>query len=226
MTARCVLERIVFSELALDLSTVGSLLAFLWGMSKVEKKDMDLHGLTHYIFLDDPCPRGDVGFVFGTWHAWNESVEKAAWLYHGGLVPRFIVSGGAKSHETGETEGDVMAMKLEAYGVPRKDLLVENRSSNTLENVLFSKEMIDREWGLESIQTIVGVVKNYHARRALMTLRRHLPDNIRLKSAPYISPVYPFTKEDWHTTDRGRKKVLVEREKIRMYLAKGDLKEL
>ena len=86
--------------------------------------------------------------------------------------------------------------------------------------------VIDKELGLQNIHIITAVVKNYHARRALMTLRKHAPQNIQLKSAAYATAHYPFTKENWYNTENGNKKVMEEVEKIKIYLAKGELAEL
>jgi len=186
---------------------------------------MNTEEITNYIFLDDKNPSGDIALVFGTWNAWRESVEKAAELYKNGFVPRIIVSGGV--NPTNEViEGDLMGKELEKLGVPKKNILIENRSTNTLENGLFSIAIIDKELGLQNIHTITAVVKNYHARRALMTLRKHLPKNIQLKPAAYTAAHYPFTKDNWYNTGDGNKKVMEEVEKIKIYLAKGDLAEL
>lgn len=177
------------------------------------------------MFLNDGDQKADLAFVFGTWDVWGESVKKAVELYKDGLVPKILVSSGANP-ATGVVEGDLIAQDLEKLGIPRADILIENKSANTLENVLFSKEIIDKELGLENIKSIVAVVKNYHARRALMTLRKHLPIEIELKTATYIADKYPLHKEDWQKTEVGKQKVLEEVEKIKTYLAKGDLAEL
>ena len=186
---------------------------------------MNTNEITNYIFLDDKNSNGDIALVFGTWNAWKESVEKAADLYNMGFVPKIIVSGGINP-TNGVIEGDLMAIELEKLGVPKKNILIENKSTNTLENILFSMPIIDKELGLQNIHIITAVVKNYHARRALMTLRKHAPQNIQLKSAAYATAHYPFTKENWYNTENGNKKVMEEVEKIKIYLAKGELAEL
>ncbi len=185
-------------------------------------KDEDI---TKYIFLNDTDLKGDVAFIFGTSNSWKSSVERAAELYKKKLVPKIIVSGGKNIH-TGIIEGNKIAEELIAIGVNKEDILIENKSTNTLENVRFSLEVIDREIGLSNIKTIVCVVKNYHARRALMTIRKHVPKNIKLKAAAYNSEYYPFTKDNWTKSELGREKVMEEFEKIKIYLAKGDIAEI
>ncbi len=186
---------------------------------------MNFQEITDYIFLDDGEQKGDIAFVFGTWNSYKESVQKAADIYKKGLVPKIILSGGF-NEEYGVVEADGMLEELVNLGIPRECVLIENRSTNTLENVLFSIEIIEEKMGLKNIKSIVAIVKNYHARRALMTLRKHLPKNVKLFSAPYLSAYYSFTKNNWFETDAGKEKVLEEVRKIDIYLKKGDIVEL
>ncbi|HEY4512461.1 MAG TPA: YdcF family protein [Candidatus Paceibacterota bacterium] len=182
--------------------------------------------ITEYIFVENKNLNADIAFAFGTWNAYKESCRKAAELYKQGRVQKIIVSGGVNP-KSGLAEGVLMAEEMQKLGVPKKDVLIENRASNTLENVLFTREILDRRIGLGKIKVIVVVVKNIHARRALMTLKKHMPSGIELKSAPYASDYYEnVTKENWHKTESGRTLVMHELEKIQKYLTKGDISEL
>lgn len=186
---------------------------------------MNIAEITKYIFIEDQDLSGDIALVFGTWNSWRPSLERAVELYKNKLVPKIIVSGGI-NNETGIIEGDFMAKELVTMGVPVEDILIENKATNTLENVVFSMLIIERILGLNNIKVITAVVKNFHSRRALMTLRRNIPNGIILKSAEYVSPFFNFTKNDWFQSDSGREKVFEEIEKIKKYLAKGDLIEI
>ena len=186
---------------------------------------MTTEEITKYIFIEDDDLKGDIALVFGTWHAWESSVEKAAELYIKKLTPKIIVSGGLNK-ETGFAEGDLMADKLVNLCIPMEDILIENKATNTLENVLFSKKLLDEVFGLDTIKVIVAVVKNYHARRALMTLKKQMPVGIVCKAASYVSPVFNFTKDNWYQSEFGRRKVMGEVEKIGKYLADDSLEDL
>ncbi len=187
---------------------------------------MTTEEITKYIFLEDSDLKGDIAFVPGTWNSWQASIQKVVTLYKTGLVPKIIVSGGVNK-VSGIIEGDLMAADLARLAVPREDILVENKSTNTLENVLFSLPIIEESLGLDNVKTIVAVVKNFHARRALMTLRKNLPARVVLKSASYVPlPLFNFTKDDWFLSEVGREKVLGEMEKIKKYLANGSIMEL
>jgi len=98
---------------------------------------MEIREITQYIFLDDEDLNADLAFVFGNWNAWKEAVERTVGLYKAGLISRIIVSGGINPR-AGIVEGDLIAGELEKAGIPVEDILIENKSTNTLENVLFS----------------------------------------------------------------------------------------
>lgn len=136
-----------------------------------------------------------------------------------------VLSNGVNRH-SGIVEGDLMGKEMENLGIPPADILIENKATNTLENVTFSLPIIDRALGLDSIKVITAVVKNFHARRALMTLRKQMPEGTILKSAVYISPIRNFTKDNWHESELGRRTVMEEVRKIQEYLKNGSIAEL
>lgn len=162
-----------------------------------------------------------MAIVFGTRH--NEAIKKAYELYRDGFVCKILVSGG-KNKTTGENEAKEMSQKLIDLGVRREDIILEDQSTNSLENVLFSKKLIEEKVGFENLKKIIAVVKHYHSRRALMTLKKHFPKNLEL--IPVAYEIYGFTKEDWFETEIGKEKVMGEWNKIPRYLLKGDIEEI
>ncbi len=181
--------------------------------------------ITKYIFLEDENPSGDVAFLFGTGLSLVYAVEQAARLYREGNVRKILVTGGVNKKLL-FNEAETAQTKLIEMGIPAHDILIENRATNTLENVIFSMPILEQTIGLKNIRTIVSVVKNFHARRAAMTLYRHLPKTISIKTHAYIPSRYNFSKEDWHTYDVGKALVLGECKKIQKYLLQDDIQEL
>ncbi len=59
--------------------------------------------------------------------------------------------------------------------MPPERIIVESESTNTLENVVFALPEIESRVALETIGSMFVVTKWYHGRRAMMTLKRHLP---------------------------------------------------
>ncbi len=181
----------------------------------------EIKKITDYIFLESKPQKADLAFVFGTRH--EEALKKVAEVYKQGLVSRILVSGGTNA-VTKDNEAEKMSEGLIKLCVKKEDILTEGKSTNSLENVLFSKMVIEDVIGLKNIDTILLIVKHYHSRRALMTLKRHLPKTIAL--SPVVYDMGGFTKDNWHSNRYGVEKVMSEWQKIPIYLAKGDLEEI
>jgi len=108
--------------------------------------------------------------------------------------------------------------------LPLDKLLLENKSTNTLENVLFSKKLLEEKNKLKNIKSILIIAKNYHARRALMTLKKYFPKYIKFYVATYDA--YGFDKNNWWKKVEDKSRVINEFKKIKKYLAKKDIEEL
>jgi len=171
--------------------------------------------------LESKPRKADLAIVFGT--RYSGPIDKVFELYRNKLVSKILVSGG-KNKFTGEKEASMMRDRLIELGVEKENILTEEESTNSLENVLFSKIIIENKIGFENIKKIIAVIKHYHSRRALMTLRKHFPKNIELIPVPY--GIYGFTKNNWFDNEKGREKVMSEWNKIKKYLKRGDIEEL
>lgn len=89
----------------------------------------------------------------------------ALWLYRAGRVRRIIISGGSGAvFRKAHTEAADLATLLRLAGVPASVLLVEERSRNTRENAVFTKQLMAAH---PDIRSLVLVTSAFHARRAL-----------------------------------------------------------
>lgn len=181
----------------------------------------EIREITEYIFLESNPKKADLALVFGT--RYQEPIDMVFRLYRDKFVDKILVSGGINK-VNGENESHTMSEKLVALGVDQKDILLEDQSTNSLENVLFSRDVIEKELGFNAIKKIIAVVKHYHSRRAIMTLKKHFPKTVELIPAAY--EIHGFTKDNWFKSDLGIEKVLGEWEKIQKYLSQGDIEEL
>jgi len=84
--------------------------------------------------------------------------------------PKLLLSGGKGSDETCSEAEAMKAYALEK-GIPEEHLLLETNSTSTLENMKFSKEIMDRESKGEPYRCIY-VTNNYHLLRAGIFARR------------------------------------------------------
>lgn len=113
--------------------------------------------------------------------------ERAAELYLAGFAPLVAFSGGRGrlTEDWPETEARVFARIARYLGVPDEHVLVEDRSTNTGENVRNTRALL-RERGIEPRQVIV-VQKPYMERRAYATVRKQWPEVEVLVTSPQIS---------------------------------------
>ena len=114
--------------------------------------------------------------------------ERTAELYLEGWAPLVIMSGGlgnfTKEMWT-EKEADKFAAVAIEMGVPKDAILIENKSTNTGENILFTQKLL-KEKGLNPRRFIV-VQKPYMERRSYATFKRHWPEKDLLVTSPQIS---------------------------------------
>jgi len=124
-----------------------------------------------YVAKTSPVPAtADVGIVLGAsiWHdkpspGLAERLNMAIQLYREGRFGRIIVSGGMDASGAIVTEAEGMRRYLLASGIPDEAIMLEDRSTSTYENLLFSKEiMAKRGW-----RSAIIVTHRYHGARAL-----------------------------------------------------------
>jgi len=114
--------------------------------------------------------------------------ERAAQLFHEGRAPLVIFSGGQGAITRSlwnEPEAERFARIAVSLGVPRENILTETQSTNTGENVKFTKRLL-AERGLEP-QTFIVVQKPYMERRAYATFRQFWPEKELVVTSPQVS---------------------------------------
>jgi uncharacterized SAM-binding protein YcdF (DUF218 family) len=114
--------------------------------------------------------------------------ERAAEVFLQGWAPLLIFSGGlggiTRQFWT-EPEADLFANRATALGVDRDSILIENRSTNTGENVLFTKRLL-AERGLDP-RSFILIQKPYMERRAYATFRKVWPEKSVIVTSPRAS---------------------------------------
>lgn len=126
--------------------------------------------------------------------------DRAAELYLEGWAPLLIFSGGLGNFTAGmwtESEADRFAAIAIKLGVPADAILIENRSSNTGENIMFTEKLL-RERNLNPSSFIV-VQKPYMERRSYATFKKHWPNKDVVITSPQISyEEYPIDEIPIH----------------------------
>ncbi len=87
-----------------------------------------------------------------------------------GKVTHLLISGGSgKLYPTDFRESDWVLTQLRDFKIPDSSILVENRSRNSYENALFSKNILDR---VRLKPPYILVTSAYHMRRALYIYKK------------------------------------------------------
>jgi uncharacterized SAM-binding protein YcdF (DUF218 family) len=116
-----------------------------------------------------------------------------------------------------ESEADLMARIALDMGVPAEAIFIENKSTNTGENILFTQQMLE-EKGLHP-HSFLLVQKPYMERRSYATFKKHWPDKELIVTSPQIA------FEDYPTPGMTMERVIDlmvgDLQRIRIYPAKG-----
>lgn len=124
-----------------------------------------------YTFKDDAAQyadgekKADAGVILGA-AVWGgnrpspvlrERINKGFEIYDRKNVRMLVLTGGGSPNEM--TEGDVAKNELVKYGVDPKNLIVENASNSTMEQLQYVRDLLfmDRKW-----KKIILISDNYH----------------------------------------------------------------
>ena len=146
--------------------------------------------------------------------------RRGAELYLDGFAPLLVFSGGLGRLTKAlwqETEADLFARIAVELGVPREAILIENRSTNTGENILFSRQLLDAN-GLMP-QKFIVVQKPYMERRSYATFKKQWPDKELQVTSPQLSfAAYPT---DDISLERVINIMVGDLQRIKLYPEKG-----
>jgi len=114
--------------------------------------------------------------------------ETGAQLFLEGWAPLLIFAGGLGSvtrEMWTQPEADQFAEIAIGMGVPSDKILIENKSSNTGENILFTKQLL-AEKQIDP-QRFILVQKPYMERRSFATFKKMWPEKEVLVTSPQVS---------------------------------------
>ena len=142
--------RVIFAAVLLDI-LINAI--SIWNYATVdEKREADV-----CIVLGAGTSAGKVSPVF------EERLRHGIWLYQNGYVRKLILTGG---YGAGNSYSDSYTAKLyvKAQGVPEADILIEEKSSITQENIYYAKEIMEQI----NAETAILVSDPLHMKRAML----------------------------------------------------------
>ena len=152
----------------------------------MHKRIRDLASIIwNYHKLNHPLEKADAILVLCSHD--ERVVERAVELYEKDWAPLVIFSGGLGAITRKlwtEPEAERFARLALAAGVPKDKVIIENRSSNTGENILYTKQLV-ADMDLE-LQKFIVVQKPYMERRSFATFRKWWPEKQVIVTSPQI----------------------------------------
>lgn len=149
-------------------------------VEELAKKIWDYHHMNHKL------EKADCILVLGSHDL--RIAGHGAKLFLEGWAPLLIFSGGLgrlTKDIWNETEADKFARVAIQMGVPKEKILIENKSTNTGENILFVKDLL-KEKNINP-QKFIVVQKPYMERRAFATFKKLWPQKEIIVTSPPIS---------------------------------------
>lgn len=173
--------------------------------------------------LSTPLAPADLILVFGCENAatCTRMAMKAAGLYHAGLAPKILLSGGVPN-QTGMLEARHMNTTLRMLGVPDRDIHLETWSSNTLENAHFSQGL-SPVIGLPARPAVILINQAHASLRAAMTMAAQWPDALCMYAPVTSAGVDP---RNWRKDAHMQALMMREALKIPLYRARGDIADI
>ena len=168
-----------------------------------------LQVLWDYLQLHQEPAKADCIVGFGNFN--TDIARRAAELYRAGLAPKILFTGGLGRNTAGllpEPEAVRFAKVAMECGVPEYDIILEDRSTNTKENILFTRAKLE-ELGLPHGH-ILGVHQPFMERRISAAMGVYWPELRFSVTSPRVTiPEYLQRAQDQGVSENASISVIV-----------------
>ena len=139
-----------------------------------------------YLGLHQEPKKADVIVGFGNFN--TDIARRAAELYHQGYAPKILFTGGLGRNTEGmlpEPEAVRFARVAMACGVPEEDIILEDQSTNTAENIILTRRLLE-DLGVPH-DRILGVHQPFMERRITAAIGVYWPELDFRVTSPQVS---------------------------------------
>lgn len=197
-------------------------------LSEINNKTLNDDKIQNIVYskIEDDGLSSKYGLVFGNSMLIKERTLMAVKIYKEKRVNKLIFMGGqqgiSNQANSNISEADRMKELAISLGVLKNDILIDNKSNNTFENINNALEIIGEE--IKSIKNIVIVTSEFHLKRCLGILKKKLPNiNVSLvgvKDGKTDSENWFLSDNSWNT---GRSIVTYEANLLIKYAKEGKI---
>ena len=175
-----------------------------------------------YLCLNQTLEKADCIVGFGNFN--TDIARRAAELYHQGYAPKILFTGGLGRNTEGllpEPEAVRFAKVAMECGVPAADILIEDKSANTKENIEFTRCLLERE-GIPHGH-ILGVHQPFMERRIKAAMGVYWPELRFSVTSPQVTiPEYLARAKEQGISENASVSVIVgDFQRMDLYAKKG-----
>lgn len=166
----------------------------------------------------------DIAIIFGGVSMIPYRLDAAINLYQNKKVKKILVSGGIGflSINRFHKEADKMQKYLISKGISANDIIIEDKSRNTYENIINSAKILENNYSLPRTKIIL-ITSDFHLKRCFeLMLANTKAQNI---SGLGIKDCQNDL-ENWHKYFNGRKNIRIEAFLLCYYAKKKKIKDL
>lgn len=147
-------------------------------LSEITKETLTDDDIQKIVYedIEDNGKNSIYGLVFGNSMLINERVSTAVNAYRNNRIKKIIFSGGNNGISNQENDVIPEAIKMKklaiALGVNEEDILIDDTSNNSFENVENSFNLICSE----NISSIAIITSEFHLKRCMAIIKKKFPD--------------------------------------------------
>lgn len=191
--------------------------------SRIKEEDLTADVIDRLLFqgIADTGEKADCIIVLGSVKAAKYRVPVAVDAYKAGRAGKILLCGGkVRDFPAGKySEAEHMRQAALELGVPEEDIILENSSQNTVENILFALIELQRTFWLNRVHCVLLVTTAYHMRRSLAIARYLFPAHIAIVPCPANDN--NTRRDSWMHTPVGRQRAKGEAMNIVKYITNG-----
>ena len=194
-------------------------------VSELKNDELNIKIIDKILFegIENTTDNGDCILVLGSSSANKYRVPKAIEIYKQNRANKILMSGGRILNNEFGQESEAYLMKKSAVnnGILESDILIEEVSLTTKENMICSQLELERYFKLGKIKRVLLVTTRYHMRRSLLMARKYMPNWIEIVPCPADDT--NTLRHNWSKSERGFKRAKEETIKIISYIKEGSI---
>ena len=198
-------------------------------LTEINKETLTDEEIEKIVYSDiiDTGESTTYGIVFGNSMLIKERVESAVLAYQSKRITKVIFTGGRNGISNEEKDGISEAQKMKALaiqkGIKESDIITEEESNNTFENLDNTMKLLKQE----NISEVALITSEFHLKRCMAIMKKKYP-NIKTILIPSFDG---FTdKNNWYSSDTswnsGRSIVIYEANLLIRYAKEGKIENL